>query len=130
MAIKRRDFSAIATLQVPTSMPPREFVPNPKAFLEKFPAELRRRAGVVIYSETPSKEIPLEDLAYMLRHTVDPNPPAYEIVYRNRIRSRNTAIRAYCVLCAGGPKAARACVDTDCALWPFRFGQNPFARRK
>lgn len=52
-----------------------------------------------------------------------------EQAYRNRIRSPLTGIRAFCVMCANGPKAASDCKSTTCALWPFRRGTNPFFNR-
>ncbi len=40
------------------------------------------------------------------------------------------AIRAKCLDCCGGFKAeTRKCVATDCALWPFRMGTNPFRKK-
>jgi len=49
-----------------------------------------------------------------------------ENTYRQRIRSPLTAIRGYCVLCAGGPRAANNCDLITCPLYPFRTGKNPF----
>lgn len=46
--------------------------------------------------------------------------------YRKRIRSPLTAIRAFCVLCSVGPKAANKCSCVSCPLWVFRRGSNPF----
>jgi len=40
------------------------------------------------------------------------------------------AIRARCLDCCCGQTAeVRKCVATDCALWPFRMGVNPFHGR-
>lgn len=37
------------------------------------------------------------------------------------------AIRRKCVDCMGGSiEAIRDCMSTNCALWPFRMGRNPF----
>lgn len=49
-----------------------------------------------------------------------------EEFYRNRIRSPLTGIRAFCVLCMGGPKAANKCTSVTCPLWAFRTGKNSF----
>jgi hypothetical protein len=40
------------------------------------------------------------------------------------------AIRAKCLdCCCGSAAEVRKCVATDCALWPFRLGTNPFRKR-
>lgn len=40
------------------------------------------------------------------------------------------AIREKCLDCCGGSKAEiRKCVSTDCAIWPFRMGTNPFRKK-
>lgn len=37
------------------------------------------------------------------------------------------AIRAKCIDCGGGSaNEAKLCVCTDCPLWPYRLGKNPF----
>lgn len=41
------------------------------------------------------------------------------------------AVRANCVECCGGQTSeVRKCTATHCALWAFRMGTNPFARRE
>lgn len=50
---------------------------------------------------------------------------------KRALRNPLKAIRAKCLECCGGsPKEVRLCSDTNCALHPFRKGQNPFPRRK
>lgn len=47
--------------------------------------------------------------------------------YRARIKSRQTAIRAYCVWCQGGDMAGvRTCSTPTCPLYSFRMGKNLF----
>lgn len=37
------------------------------------------------------------------------------------------AIRSYCIDCSGNSvKEVRLCECVNCALWPFRFGINPY----
>jgi hypothetical protein len=46
-------------------------------------------------------------------------------------RSPVKAIRAYCLECsAGQPSEVRKCEFTDCSLWPYRFGTNPWIERE
>ena len=41
------------------------------------------------------------------------------------------AIRQNCLDCVGyKPSDVRNCHITDCSLWPFRMGNNPFHKRK
>lgn len=41
------------------------------------------------------------------------------------------AIREKCLDCCGGQYAeVRRCHITDCALWSYRMGKNPFHQRK
>lgn len=48
------------------------------------------------------------------------------------IKSPIKAIRAFCRhdCMAGQVKAVRECKSTDCALWNFRMGTNPFRYAK
>jgi hypothetical protein len=40
-------------------------------------------------------------------------------------------IRAFCLSCMGGNAAeVRRCTSPGCALFPYRFGTNPFTDRK
>jgi hypothetical protein len=40
------------------------------------------------------------------------------------------ALREKCLdCCVGNVAEVRKCVSTDCALWPFRSGSNPFRKR-
>lgn len=40
------------------------------------------------------------------------------------------AARAKCLdCCCGNAAEVRKCVATDCALWPFRLGSNPFRKK-
>lgn len=41
------------------------------------------------------------------------------------------AIRAYCLDCAGdSPNEVKLCPCVDCALYPFRFGKNPYRKKR
>ena len=43
------------------------------------------------------------------------------------IKSPARAIRAKCLdCCCGSSQEVRLCPATDCPLFPFRFGRNPF----
>ena len=39
------------------------------------------------------------------------------------------AIREKCLDCNGSVSEVKLCPCTDCALWPFRFGKNPYSKR-
>ena len=41
------------------------------------------------------------------------------------------AIRAFCLDCCGGSSMmVKGCSAPDCALYPFRFGKNPYRKRR
>jgi hypothetical protein len=40
------------------------------------------------------------------------------------------AIREKCLDCNGTAPEVKLCPCTDCALHPFRFGKNPFNKKK
>lgn len=41
------------------------------------------------------------------------------------------AIREKCIDCCGGSHGeVKMCPCTDCALYPFRFGKNPYRQRR
>jgi hypothetical protein len=45
-------------------------------------------------------------------------------------QNRMKAIRAKCLdCCCGNAAEVRKCTATDCALWPFRLGSDPFRKR-
>ena len=39
-------------------------------------------------------------------------------------------IRAHCLDCAYNAAEVARCPCTKCNLWPFRFGKNPYRKRK
>lgn len=50
--------------------------------------------------------------------------------YNAKIKNPKTAIRAKCVECSGGSlKEVQECPVRQCALWPFRMGENPFHKK-
>lgn len=54
-----------------------------------------------------------------------------EAKYKARATSPLRAIRAFCVICVGCyPREVAKCTATNCALHPFRYGTNPFQKRK
>lgn len=46
------------------------------------------------------------------------------------ITSPAKAIRAYCLSCIGSSHEVKLCPIEDCALWPFRFGRNPYTKKR
>lgn len=113
---------------IEVAKPPREFVPHPDACLHKVKPAYRKSAAMITYGGMDPKDVPVDDLACMVR-VVD-NEDNVDHVYRNRIKGRLTAIRAYCVMCVGGSaRAVRMCTMTTCPLWSMRQGNNPFRRR-
>lgn len=41
------------------------------------------------------------------------------------------AIRQQCLDCCGGStKEVRSCTGKDCSLYPYRFGKNPYRKKK
>lgn len=54
-----------------------------------------------------------------------------EAKYRARATSPLRAIRAFCVLCMGAqPKEVAKCSATECPLYKFRDGKNPYQKHK
>ena len=51
----------------------------------------------------------------------------YSSVKRTPIK----AIRAFCIDCCGGQiSEVRLCPSTDCPLYVYRFGKNPYSSRE
>lgn len=123
MPIKKRDTTASG---VAASAVPLPYVPDPAARLQSCatPSETRLAAfKTYALPGTPPKDIPSDDIVRLLR--APQNDENVDLVYRNRIKGRLTAIRAFCVFCQGGsPKAARLCANVTCPLWAFRTGAN------
>lgn len=50
---------------------------------------------------------------------------------KKKIKSPLKAIRLKCLDCSyNSSNEVRLCPVTDCILYPFRFGKNPFRKRK
>lgn len=47
----------------------------------------------------------------------------------SEIKSPLKAIRANCLECCGSANEVKLCTVTKCALYPFRFGHNPYSQR-
>lgn len=70
-------------------------------------------------------ELNVADLLHAVRTPY--NDDTQEARYRARIRNRGTAITSFCMDCTGGSrKQVTECSMTDCPLWAFRFGSDPF----
>lgn len=47
------------------------------------------------------------------------------------ITSPQKAIREFCLGCVGhSPNEVRLCPSTECPLYPFRFGKNPYRQKR
>ena len=47
------------------------------------------------------------------------------------IKNPVKAIRAKCLnCCCGSSNEVKLCPVNDCALWPFRFGKNPYRTQR
>jgi hypothetical protein len=125
MAIKQRNF-VVGSVQEPARVAA-PHVPSKDAVLTGGTANTLRTAGHLTYSGTNPMQAPVDDLTLMVRDA--DNDTDLDHSYRNRIRSKGSAIRAFCVLCASGAKGARMCEVVDCALWSFRMGNNPLNRK-
>ena len=72
------------------------------------------------------KEMRVQDLLANLRMSSNPGERV-EQVYRNRVASPLTGIRAFCVQCQSfSPRAVAKCDMVSCPLWSFRMGRNRF----
>ena len=85
-----------------------------------------REEFLLKYQGKDPKQIPQADLKALVAEfeSEDSNINAYH----RKIKSPPSGIRSYCVWCMGGQTAeVRRCQATNCPLWPFRMGTNPFA---
>ena len=49
----------------------------------------------------------------------------------DKLRNPVKAIRAFCLNCCGeSVSEVKLCPSTKCALYPFRFGKNPFRGKR
>jgi hypothetical protein len=94
---------------------------------EATPQQARRLGLLAIdcKADRPDENFTPDDHVKLMRIPYDKTNPQ-EARYRNRVRNRGTAITAMCITCQGGRKAVTECVATDCPLWAFRFGSDPF----
>lgn len=98
---------------------------------EPTPAQMRRVGPVALSTSLspPDENLTVADRLALLRTPYDKNNPQ-EARYRNRVRNRGTAITAMCIVCTGGRKAVTECAATQCPLWPFRMGGDPFYKKR
>lgn len=95
---------------------------------ERLTGPFARRFGPVAQAcgDTPETvPITIADRFKLLRTPYD-ETTATEQRYRNRVRNRQTAITAMCVVCTGSRKLVTECAAVTCPLWAFRFGRNPY----
>lgn len=53
-----------------------------------------------------------------------------QVVGEEKRRSPLKAIRAKCLECSGTWHEVKLCTLTQCALYPFRFGKNPYRTKR
>lgn len=54
-----------------------------------------------------------------------------EIAFNGWVTSPMKAIREKCVDCCGGNRhEIKVCPVKSCMLWPFRYGKNPFRKKR
>ncbi len=132
MAIKKRDFTATGRVLQEPAIQPRvkpAYEASPGAVINTDLADVEKRViGHLVYAGADPMAVPTDDLVTMLR--VVHNHDNLDHSYRNRIRSKATSVRSYCVMCAQSAKGARMCASVTCPLWPFRMGNNPLKRKK
>lgn len=141
MRIKKRTIATNATRDETPSgkfpfieAKPKKDVPDTGMFANQdtIPPKFARMLGNLSYvcGDTPS-DIPLSvaDRFKLLRTPYD-TTTATESRYRNRVRNRQTAITAMCIVCTGSRKLVTECADLTCPLWAFRFGTNPYRGKK
>jgi len=138
MPIKRRSsmpakdavFDAPEEAKLNIVAKPKTPIPDESCIRQVYPqptAQQMRAYGPLALSmgSIPSDYMTTKDTVEALRAPYDKNSPQ-EQRYRNRIKGRGTAITAFCVICQGGRKDVTECAATQCPLWGFRFGSDPF----
>ena len=135
MPIKRRSNIPVYEEPQPQEKGPLVIVAKPKepmptdGVVEYFgdDSAQRRRIGLVALAcgDQPDEQFNVTDRVALLRTPYD-KKNLQERRYRNRVKNRATAITAMCIVCQGTRKAVTECIDTQCPLWAFRFGGDPF----
>lgn len=113
---------------------PREKKPTPEPRMTdqyNSASELRRVGPLSLACGFEAADVPFNvgDTVKLLRTPYDEKNPQ-ERRYRNRIKNRATAITAMCICCTGSRKLVTECAATDCPLWAFRFGGDPFRGKR
>lgn len=114
--------SALDLLEELEGAPKRQIVQILKA-----KAAYKLALACAVYSSDDPRTLPTEDLLFLVQSS---RGDSIVDKYRARIASPLTALRAYCVECQGGGVAfVRECPSTNCPIWAFRMGNNPFYNR-
>lgn len=95
------------------------------------PATLRALGNLALAcgEAFPDASVSVADRVVMLRTPFD-EKNSQEARYRNRVKNRATAITAMCIVCIGTRKGVTECLATECPLWAFRFGGDPFRGKR
>lgn len=95
------------------------------------PAQSRALGNVAMScgENVPDDGLTAADRVNLLRTPYDAKNPQ-ELRYRNRVKNRATAITAMCISCTGSRKLVTECLATECPLWAFRFGGDPFRGKR
>lgn len=87
--------------------------------------EINRREQQLAWQGANPKVLDKKELKEHVHAPDDSDDPLVN-KYKERIKNRATAIRAYCVWCQGGMTAeVRRCPSVTCVLHPFRMGKDP-----
>jgi hypothetical protein len=91
----------------------------------KLKRELEISEDTLRYAGKDPRIVPVEALDRM-RRAKQPMDDLTTANYREKIKTRASSIRAFCVDCQGGEiKGVRECEAMNCPLWPFRMGTDP-----
>lgn len=98
--------------------------------LLQIPKRIRLSYLSAVYGGKDPKTIDKKILWEIAESGFDSTMDDVERKYKRRIKSPLTGVRSFCVVCQGGSVGLiKDCTTTNCPLWGFRFGKNPFWNR-
>ncbi len=110
-------------------LPPPRFTVNAAGPISPQSARALGNLAMACGEDIPDAAFSVADRLALIRTPYDKNNPQ-EQRYRNRVKNRATAITAFCITCVGSRKLVTECAATECPLWAFRFGSDPFRGKR
>jgi len=81
----------------------------------------------LVFQGKHPRDVPVQALRALIKDSAALKDDVTNRRYHEKISNPASGVRAFCIACMGGsPGEVRHCPSTNCPLWAFRLGKNPY----